>query len=69
MLCVNQGIERVEIFDLAGRRIALVTGTPATTMTWNGTNMRGERVASGIYYYFVRTNDGRTGTGRFTLVR
>lgn len=46
---------RVDVFDSAGRHIAsllddvLTPGPHATA--WNGTNSRGEAVASGVYFY------------------
>lgn len=44
----------MEIFDVAGRRIKGWSMEPAAagsfTVTWDGTNFRGEQVASGVYF-------------------
>jgi hypothetical protein len=51
----------VGIYDVAGRRVALLeeTGADAGTyfLEWDGTNSSGERVASGIYFVRARIGD------------
>jgi hypothetical protein len=57
----NQKI-RLEVYDLRGRHVrtlvdrSLPAGTH--TVTWDGRNGRGERVASGIYLYRLKSEEG-----------
>jgi hypothetical protein len=61
--------DRVEIFDLLGRRIRLFElgpGTPA--VIWTGQDDAGRAVASGVYLFRV-SGRGDPRTGRLTLIR
>lgn len=69
LLGTGNGIKKIEIFNIAGRRIAVIIGNNAELLTWNGRNNQGELVAGGNYYYLATANTGKTGTGRFTLVK
>jgi flagellar hook assembly protein FlgD len=40
----------------------------ATAITWNGTDLQGQRVPSGIYYYRLRAGDHRA-NGKAMLLR
>jgi len=65
------GPARVEIFDLAGRRVAVpFDGTTVRgkhTVTWNGTDAQGRQVASGVYFYRLSAAD-RTETARLVVI-
>jgi immune inhibitor A len=60
---LNEGAEiQLEIFDILGRLIKTLAdgyypqGT--VNLTWDGTNDSGQKAASGIYFYRLRTDDG-----------
>lgn len=65
----QNGITEVQVLDISGRRIINLFGISDATIKWNGRNSRGDIIGSGIYYYVVKTADGRVGTGRFTVVK
>ena len=53
---------RLEILDLRGRVVATVLNGPLPrgqrhTASWDGTDRRGQRVASGIYFYRMTAGD------------
>jgi len=45
----------IDIYDVAGRRIRTlvdqIQAPGVRSTTWDGRNTRGERVASGVYFY------------------
>ena len=63
---------RIELYDLAGRRVAtlLDEARPAgrVEVTWDGRDSSGRGVASGTYFARATTG-GRTATAKLTLVR
>jgi hypothetical protein len=62
----------VRIFDLGGRLVAtLVDGelvAGAHRVEWDGRNDQGRQVASGTYYYQLRSGDSGA-TGRMSLIK
>lgn len=59
----------LSIFDLAGRRIALVTGESGTTLTWDGRDVRsGSPAAPGIYFYRMEAGSHRR-EGKLAVIR
>ena len=58
----RSGSARLQIFDLAGRRIREWVESGATpgrfTTRWDGRDEAGRRVASGIYVARLETNSG-----------
>ena len=52
---------KIEVYDVAGRLVrTLVNDTRpagAQTVTWNRTNMYGQPVSSGIYFFRMKTAD------------
>ena len=63
------GGRRMEIFDVAGRRIAALTLSADGGGRWNGMTDYGAPVASGIYWARVQGNDMRVYVTRFTVLR
>jgi hypothetical protein len=63
---------RLAVFDLSGKlvwRILMPSLTIGTTpIAWNGTNLQGSRVATGIYYYKLAAG-GYHASGELMLVR
>ncbi len=53
---------QVSVFDVAGRRVrSLWEGPltdPAKTVEWNGTDDRGNRAATGVYFVRASTSAG-----------
>lgn len=58
----------IKLFTVSGRWVTtLNTTTPIST--WDMTTHSGDRVASGIYLYVIRSPSGDTKTGKITLIR
>jgi ligand-binding sensor domain-containing protein len=55
----------IEIFSLDGRKIKTIL----SNVGWDGTNESGEKVASGLYLFFIRDENGNTYTGKIALIR
>jgi len=68
----ERGLVKVEVFDLTGRKISLVKYAILDrgyhSVVWNGKDMNGQNVSSGVYLYYVRHND-KTLYGKMMLVR
>ncbi|MBU2652475.1 MAG: T9SS type A sorting domain-containing protein, partial [Bacteroidetes bacterium] len=62
----------LEIFDLLGRRTATLlnetAGAGPHVIEWNGRDKNGHEVASGIYFYRLRSDEG-SATRKMVLVR
>jgi len=56
---------KVRIYNLAGELVASLN----SGNQWNGTNDKGELVASGVYLFFVFEPNGRHHTGKIAVVR
>ncbi|MDQ7052355.1 MAG: FlgD immunoglobulin-like domain containing protein, partial [candidate division KSB1 bacterium] len=60
------------VYDLSGRRVkTLLNGLVRAgwhSVTWDGTNALGHRVASGVYLYTIRAG-AEVVTGKMTLVQ
>ena len=56
-----EGPARVDIYDLNGRLVRRVFDGTAqageNSALWDGTDTSGRQVASGVYFYALRTND------------
>jgi hypothetical protein len=59
---VGDGIARirVHVFDLSGQEVFTSSWVSASTLVWEGVNNVGERLANGVYLYFIEIelNDG-----------
>jgi hypothetical protein len=58
----------LSVFDLSGRRMAVVRGPAGSRIVWNGQGSAGTRVPSGVYLYRLRVGDQQR-TGRVAVVR
>ncbi len=68
---LQMGPARLEIFDLAGRRIYqnnFSAQEGPNRVIWRGSSDTGQAVAAGVYLYTVTTSGG-AGRGRMTLVK
>lgn len=55
----------IEIFSLDGRKIKTIL----SNIGWDGTNESGEKVASGLYLFYIRDESGNSYTGKIALIR
>jgi hypothetical protein len=66
------GILQLKVYDLRGRLITTLRDEPvgvgAGFVDWDGTDTRGARVASGVYFYRVSLH-GEVRTGKMALIR
>ena len=65
------GPARLEIFDIAGRRIfqsSFSAREGINNVQWQGRSVSGQPLAGGVYLYTVTTGDG-SGQGRMTLIK
>jgi len=57
----TDGPAKLEIFNVAGRRVAVITNETLAAgthqYTWQGRNMQGQIVSSGVYFARLKTND------------
>jgi hypothetical protein len=61
----------VRIYTVSGILVQVLTLNDVTgggEVEWNLRNRNNQFVASGVYFYQVETPDGKTKTGRFTVV-
>jgi hypothetical protein len=61
----------LKIFDLRGRLVARLVDGPVITsgsVTWDGTNIQGATIPSGVYFYQARLGDEEA-EGKLTLVK
>ncbi len=56
---------KIRIYNLAGELVASLN----SSNQWNGSNDKGELVATGIYLFFVFEPNGRHHTGKIAVVR
>ncbi len=59
------GEVEVEIFSLDGRKIKTILSNTG----WDGTNENGDMVASGLYLFYIKDQDGKSFTGKIGVVR
>jgi hypothetical protein len=62
------GPATLEVSDVSGRIVRLMTGVAGEGFAWNGRDEGGRELGAGVYFYRVVTA-GRTWTGRSALVR
>jgi hypothetical protein len=68
-----RGEVRMEIFNIQGRKIrAIKKNVPAPGnygFYWNGTDLTGRKIASGIYFYRIISPDGGSKYGKMVFVK
>ncbi|MBN2709437.1 MAG: T9SS type A sorting domain-containing protein [Calditrichaceae bacterium] len=69
----NTGFVTLKIFDTLGREVVTLVNKqmPAGihTAQWNGKNVQGQPVVSGIYYYQIQTSNGHISTKRMLMLK
>ncbi len=58
----------VEIYDLAGNRVARLAYSDGYRITWAGNNDAGNRLATGVYLYRVNAPTGPKKTGKLAII-
>src|SRR5436309_15739395 len=59
---------RLSIFDVRGRRVAVVEGPSGSRLVWEGTDRAGNRVGPGIYFYHLEIGRLRE-EGKVVMIR
>lgn len=62
---------KISIFAITGRRVAELHKTDSTVdyYEWNAANGDGQKLASGVYLYFMTSPDGSKAKGKFAVIR
>jgi hypothetical protein len=67
------GRTRLAVYDLAGRLVLVLAdeklGAGRHEFVWDGVDRNGRRVASGVYLYALRPEDGQAQVRKMTLVK
>jgi len=60
----------ISIYDVRFRLVATIEKTaPGGIISWNGKDRAGKTVSSGIYFYLIKTPDGKEKSGKFAVIR
>ena len=67
------GAVTIEVYDVSGKVVRTLLDTDVEagasgSVTWNGTNDRGEQCASGVYFYGIRSA-GETETRKMVMLK
>ncbi len=69
----GQGHISLKIYDLLGREIVTLVNEVKSpgeyTVEWDGTNSKGQQVASGVYFYQLKTSNGYINTKKMILLK
>jgi flagellar hook assembly protein FlgD len=64
---------RVSVYDVSGRLVSTLfegeLGSGPHSIPWDGTAADGARVASGVYFYVLRTDAGEVAKRRMVLLK
>ena len=59
----------LKIFNIAGEKVFETTIEEAGDFLWNAKNNSGNNIASGIYFYYIKTSDGKKVKGKLAIER
>lgn len=61
----------IRIFSITGKEVVKLQKTDRTgdTYKWNATNSDGQKLASGVYIYFITAPGGGKARGKFAVIR
>jgi hypothetical protein len=64
---------RLTIHNLRGEIVTTLVNTDQVggehTVAWDGTNQRGEKVSSGVYFYRLKLGDGTSVTKKMVMLK
>jgi len=58
-----------KIFDKSGQLVYDLPRNKYQTFSWDGTNNKGKKCSSGIYFFTISNNNGETKRGKIALIR
>lgn len=68
-LGVTEGTN-IKIFNIAGEKVfEKIVSEPNNTFVWNAKNNAGNDIASGIYFYYIKTASGKKIKGKLAIER
>ncbi len=61
----------IRVFNITGELCATIdkNDTTVDNYTWNATNDAGEKLASGVYIYYITNPAGKTAKGKFAIIK
>ncbi len=65
---VDEGTD-IQIFNVAGEKVFETTVEEADEFLWNAKNNAGNSISSGIYFYYIKTSEGRKVKGKLAIER
>ena len=65
---VDEGTN-IKIFNVAGEKVFEKTIDNSGDFLWNVKNSAGNNIASGIYFYYIKTSDGKKVKGKLAIER
>jgi|GEM_PF-2554490 len=64
------GHVKIKVIDIAGELVySTEADTPMGVLPWDVTNNSGQKLATGVYVYFISDNKGHKKIGKFAVVR
>jgi hypothetical protein len=65
---VDEGSD-IQIFNIAGEKVFETTVEDSDEFLWKVKNSAGNDIASGIYFYYIKTSDGKKVKGKLAIER
>ena len=66
---VDEGTN-IKIFNVAGEKVFETTVDDSdTTFIWKAKNEAGNNIASGVYFYYIKTSEGKKVKGKLAIER
>jgi flagellar hook assembly protein FlgD len=59
----------IKIFNVAGEKVFEKTVEDSDEFLWNAKNNAGNNLASGVYFYYIQTPDGKKVKGKLAIER
>lgn len=61
--------EVCKIFDKSGQLVYDIPRNKYQSFSWDGTNKKGKKCSSGVYFFSISNDDGETKRGKIALIR
>ena len=65
---VDEG-SNIQIFNIAGERVFETTVEDSDEFLWKAKNNAGNDISSGVYFYYIKTSDGKKVKGKLAIER